>query len=76
MIQMNLYSKHKQTNRPTDIENKLMVTKGESQERDKLGVWDSYIYTTMYKTDNQQGPTAQDRGLYSIFCNNLFRKKI
>ena len=28
-------------NRLTDIENKLMVTKGERQEgRDKLGVWD------------------------------------
>ena len=25
----------------------------------------------IYKTDNQQGPTAQHRGLYSIFCNNL-----
>ena len=27
-------------NRPTDTENKLMVTKGESGRRDKLGVWD------------------------------------
>ena len=27
-------------NRPTDIENKFMVTKSESMGRDKLGVWD------------------------------------
>ena len=38
MIQMNLFSKR---NRSTDIENKLMVTKGErGKVRDKLGVWD------------------------------------
>ena len=35
MIQMNLFTKH----RPTDIENKFMVTKGEGG-RDKLGGWD------------------------------------
>ena len=28
------------TNRSTDMENKLMVTKGERRGRDKLGVWD------------------------------------
>ena len=27
-------------NRLTDLENKCMVTKGERQGRDKLGVWD------------------------------------
>ena len=27
-------------NRPTDIENKFMVTKGETWGRDKLGAWD------------------------------------
>ena len=36
MIQMNLLTKH----RLTDIENKLMVTKGERRGRNKLGVWD------------------------------------
>ena len=25
--------------------------------RDKLGVWDQQIHTTIYKTDKQQGPT-------------------
>ena len=45
-------------NRPTDIENKLMATKGEGGERDKLGAWDEYIHTTIYEIDNQQGPTV------------------
>ena len=35
MIQMNLFTNR---NRLTDIENKLMVTKGESGGRDTLGV--------------------------------------
>ena len=34
---MNLFTKQ---NRLTDIENKLMVTKGKKQARDELGVWD------------------------------------
>ena len=34
MMQMNLFTKR---NRLTDIENKLMVTKG---GRDKFGIWD------------------------------------
>ena len=43
-------------NRVTDVENKLMVTRGEKRGRragvDKLGDWDSYIHTTIYKIDN------------------------
>ena len=35
-----------------------MVIKGESGGRDKLGVWDKHIHTTVYKIDNQQGPTV------------------
>ena len=31
-----------------------MVMKGERLWGDKLGVWDSYIHTTIYKIDNQQ----------------------
>ena len=29
------------------------------------------IYIHIYKIDNQQGPSAEHRKLYSIFCNNL-----
>ena len=49
----------------TDIENKLMVTKGErGWERDKKGFWDQQIQTTTCKIDKQQGPTVQHRELY------------
>ena len=39
-----------------------MVTKEEKGEnvsgRDKSGAWDEHIHTTVYKVDNQQGPTV------------------
>ena len=115
-------------NRLTDLENKLMVTKEERCQqsdggRDKLGVWDWHIYTTIFKIregngnplqysclenprdrgawwtvirgvaqgrtwlkqlssssifkiDNQQRPTAQQRELSSVFCNNVNGKRI
>ena len=41
-------------NRFTDIEDKFMVTKGEKGwGRDKLGVWDYQIQTTVYKIHKQ-----------------------
>ena len=39
------------TDRVTDIENKLTVTRGK-RWRDKLGGWDGHIHTTIYKTGN------------------------
>ena len=53
----NLRKWYKQTylqnrSRVTDVENKLIVTKGEGEERDKLGDWDWHIHATIYKTDN------------------------
>ena len=41
-----------------------MITKREGG-RDKLGVWDYHVQTTMYKIDKQQ------EELYSISCNKL-----
>ena len=26
--------------------------------RDSLGVWDGHVHTTIFKIDNQQGPTV------------------
>ena len=52
-----------------------MVTKGEMGGRDKLGVWDQQIQSTIYKIDKQQGFTIQHREVYSIFCNNLNGKE-
>ena len=40
------------------MENTFKVTRGEKGMRDKLGVWDQQIHTTIYKIDKQQGPTV------------------
>ena len=47
-----------------------MVTKGESGGRDKLGVWDQHMHTTICKIDNQYKDILY-RKLYSVLCNNL-----
>lgn len=58
MIQMNLYAKKKQTYRHRQQAYGYQRGKG-GPERDKSGVWNLCIYTTMpYRTDNQQGPTV------------------
>ena len=36
------------------VENKLMVTKGKGEVREKLGGWDWHIHTTIYKTDIEE----------------------
>ena len=45
-------------NRLIDIENKLWLPKGKGEEGDKLGIWDTCKYPTIYKIDNQQGPSG------------------
>ena len=69
VIQMNLQNR----NRLANIENKLTVTKGERDMEwgDKSGAWDKQRHITICKTDNQQRPTVEHRGLSSIFCDNL-----
>ena len=34
------------------------------------------MHTTIYKIDNQKGPTVQHKELYPKFCNNLYEKRI
>ena len=54
-IQRNLFTNR---NRPTDIENYLMVIKverGGGGINQEVGI---NMYTTVYKIDNQQGPTV------------------
>ena len=41
-------------NRPTDIESKIIITKGKGDEIDKLGDWNYHIHTTIYIINNQQ----------------------
>ena len=74
MIQMNLFTKRKQTHRHR--KQTYGYQRGRLAGRDKLGDWDWHIHTTIYKIDNQQGPTVEHRELYSIFCNNLNGKRI
>ena len=47
MIQTNIYK----TNRLTDLENKLMVTRGKGRGRDRLGGW--HVHIAIFKMDNQ-----------------------
>ena len=48
IIQMNLFTKQKQTHRQKKIN--LWLSKGKEQGRDKLGVWDYHIHTAIHKT--------------------------
>ena len=55
---MNLFTQQKQTHRLRKQTYGYQGRKrGMGAGRDKLGAWDYYIHTTMYKIDNQQGPT-------------------
>ena len=65
---MNLYTRQKQTQ--THSKQTYGYQRGK-ETSDKLGVWNEQIHTTIYKTDNQQGPTVQHREPYSMFCKNL-----
>ena len=56
---------------------KLMVTKGETLgERDKSRDWDWHRSPTVYKISKQQGPSVQNREIYSILCADLHGKRI
>ena len=47
---MNLFTKQKQTHR---LQKQIYGYQREKVEgRDKLGVWDQHIHTTIYKIDN------------------------
>ena len=44
--------------RSTDMKNRFRVTKGERVGKDRLGAWNEHKHTSIYKIDNQQGPTV------------------
>ena len=35
-----------------------MVTSRKAGDRDRLGIWDGLVHITVFKTDNQKGPTV------------------
>ena len=55
---MTLFTKQKQTYRYQ--KQTYGYQRGNMAGRDKSGVWDehTHTHTTIYKTDNQQGPTV------------------
>ena len=58
VIQMNLFTKQKQTHR---LMNELMVTRKKGGGRDNQGVWVLHVQIAIYKMDKQQGAIAQHR---------------
>ena len=54
MIQMNLFTKQKQTHR---LREQTYGYWGKG-ERARLGGWDWHIHTAIFKIDKQQGPTV------------------
>ena len=53
---MNLFIKQKQTHRLR--KQTYDYQKGKVGRRDKLVVWDGHIHTTIFKINNQEGPTV------------------
>ena len=54
-----------------------MLTKGEKEGgRDKLGVCDQQIHTTMYKIDKQQRYSVQHRKIQPLFKWSIIYKNI
>ena len=45
------------TERDSQTQKNLRLA-GQKRGRDKFGLWDEQIYTSIYKIDKQQGPTV------------------
>ena len=58
-----------ETETDSDIENRLVVAKGEGWGRDGVGVCGQKMQASIYKMDKQQSPTVQHRELYSVSCD-------
>ena len=64
---MNLFTKQKQTQ---PLKTNLWLLGGQ-EARDKLGVCDQQVQTTINKIETQHSSTVQHRELYLMSCNNL-----
>ena len=61
----------------TDSENELMVTTGEDWVGgDSYGIWNEQVHSSLFKMDNQQGPTVQHREFCSMLCGSLDGKRV
>ena len=54
MLQMNLFTKQKETHRHRSCKRLTYSYLRGKRRRDNLGVWDEQIHTTIHKIDNQQ----------------------
>ena len=61
---MNLFIKQKQTH---SHRKQVYGYQRGKEGRDKLGVWDQQIHTTIYKIDKEQGFAIQHGKLYSVY---------
>ena len=72
MIQMNLFTKQKQMHRLWKQTYGYQSGKVGDGMDSKFGVG---ICTLIHGMDGQWGPAVEHRELYSIFCDNLYRKR-
>ena len=72
---MNLLKKKKQKQTHRHRKQTYGYQRGREWGKDKLGVWDQQIHTTIHKIDKQQGPAIQHRELISI-SSNLIEKNL
>ena len=63
MIQMNLFTKQKQTH---SLREGTHGYWGKLWGRDSQGVWDGHVHTVVFKMDNQQGPTVSSGMLFNV----------
>lgn len=83
MIQMNLFTKQKQTHRLTEwtYGYPLWGVGGWGRvvrERDGLGVLDWYVHTAIFKVHNQQGPMRGEKGIkaHAVKSSCLWRIRV
>ena len=63
---MNLSMKQKQTHRHRE---QTGCKGGRGLERDGVRGWGQQMCAIIHRMDKQQGPTVQNRELYSTFCD-------
>ena len=70
---MSLFTEQKQAHR---FKKQTLVAKGGKWQGGINWEFETDTYTTIFKIENQQGPTLQHKELCSVFCNNLNGERI
>ena len=69
---MNISTKQKPS--LTDVENRLVIVKGEGVEREGLRGWDQQMQTIICRMDKQGGPTVQPGNYIQCLITNYNEK--